>query len=99
LIAKSAPWAKQQPDKPSRSEAIRRLIEIALIADVIGYHGEFVFDASKPDGAPQKLLNVSELARLGWRTKTPLREGIAAAYADFLASGGGRSRPQLKAEA
>ena len=70
-----------------------------LVADVVGYHGEFVFDASKPDGAPQKLLDVSELARLGWRAKTPLREGIAAAYADFLASGGGRSGLRLKAEA
>jgi GDP-L-fucose synthase len=70
-----------------------------LVADVVGYHGEFVFDASKPDGAPQKLLDVSNLTRLGWRAKTPLREGIAAAYADFLASGGGRSGLRLKAEA
>ncbi len=70
-----------------------------LVADVVGYHGQFVFDTSKPDGAPQKLLDVSELARLGWRAKTPLRQGIAAAYADFLASGGGRGRPRLKAQA
>ena len=70
-----------------------------LVADVLGYHGKFVFDASKPDGAPQKLLDVSELARLGWRAKTPLHEGIAAAYADFVASGGGRDRPRLNAEA
>ena len=70
-----------------------------LVADVVGYHGQFVFDASKPDGAPQKLLDVSELARLGWRAKTPLREGIASAYADFLDSGGGRSPSRLKAEA
>lgn len=70
-----------------------------LVADVVGYHGRFMFDASKPDGAPQKLLDVSELARLGWHAKTPLREGITAAYADFLASGGERDRPRLKAEA
>ena len=56
-----------------------------LVADVVGYRGCFVFDTSRPDGAPQKLLNVSELSRLGWHAKTPLREGIAAAYADFLA--------------
>jgi GDP-L-fucose synthase len=70
-----------------------------LVADVVGYQGEFVFDTSKPDGAPQKLLDVSELVRLGWRAKTPLREGIAAAYADFLATGAGRGRARLKADA
>jgi GDP-L-fucose synthase len=67
-----------------------------LVADVVGYRGRFVFDTSRPDGAPQKLLNVSELRRLGWRAKTPLREGIAAAYADFLANGGQRSRARLR---
>jgi GDP-L-fucose synthase len=70
-----------------------------LVGDLVGYRGRFVFDTSRPDGAPQKLLDVSELTRLGWRAKTPLREGIAAAYADFLASGGGRDRSRLKAEA
>jgi GDP-L-fucose synthase len=62
-----------------------------LIADVVGYPGELVFDPSRPDGAPQKLLDVSNLTTLGWRPKIPLREGIEAAYADYLA-GGGRSR-------
>jgi len=59
-----------------------------LIAEVVNYCGEFVFDRSRPDGAPQKLLDVSKLAVLGWRAKTPLRQGLAAAYADFLAAGG-----------
>jgi GDP-L-fucose synthase len=63
-----------------------------LVADVVGYRGRFVFDSSRPDGAPQKLLNVSQLAHLGWRAKTPLREGIAAAYADFLTSSGHRAK-------
>jgi len=67
-----------------------------LVADVVGYRGRFVFDTSRPDGTPQKLLNVAELTRLGWRAKIPLREGIAAAYADFLDHGGQRSRPRLK---
>ena len=62
-----------------------------LVADVVGYRGRLVFDASRPDGAPQKLLNVAELTRLGWRAKTPLWEGLAAAYADFLANGEQRS--------
>jgi GDP-L-fucose synthase len=63
-----------------------------LVADVVGYRGRFIFDTSRPDGTPQKLLNVSELTRLGWRAKTPLREGIAAAYSDFLANASQRSR-------
>jgi len=56
-----------------------------LVAEVVGYEGEFVFDASRPDGAPQKLLEVSKLSALGWRARTPLREGLKSAYADFLA--------------
>jgi GDP-L-fucose synthase len=59
-----------------------------LVADVVGYRGRLVFDTSRPDGAPQKLLDVSKLARLGWRAKISLREGVAAAYSDFLAGGG-----------
>jgi GDP-L-fucose synthase len=62
-----------------------------LVAEVVGYTGKLSFDASRPDGAPQKLLDVSKLTALGWRAKTPLREGLAAAYADFLA-GGGRAK-------
>ena len=63
-----------------------------LVANVIGYRGRFVFDSSRPDGSLQKLLNVSELTQLGWRAKTPLREGIAIAYSDFLTRDGHRSR-------
>ncbi|HEV2716610.1 MAG TPA: NAD-dependent epimerase/dehydratase family protein, partial [Terriglobales bacterium] len=69
-----------------------------LVADVVGYHGRFVFDTSRPDGAPQKLLDVSELTRLGWRAKTRLRDGIVAAYADFLENGGQRNRATAQAD-
>ncbi len=62
-----------------------------LVAEVVGYRGELVFDTTRPDGTPRKLLDVSRLRALGWRARTPLREGLAAAYADFLA-GGGRHR-------
>jgi len=55
-----------------------------LVAKVVGYTGSLTFDTSRPDGAPQKLLDVSKLSALGWRAKTPLREGLKAAYADFL---------------
>lgn len=59
-----------------------------LVADVVDYRGEIVFDTSRPDGPPQKLLDVSKLTALGWTAKTPLREGLAAAYADFLTTRG-----------
>lgn len=54
------------------------------VMDVVGFKGEIVFDASKPDGTPRKLLNVDRLRTLGWQAKTSLRDGIANAYADFL---------------
>ncbi len=56
------------------------------VADVVGFAGDFTFDTSRPDGAPRKLLDVSKLAALGWRARTPLRAGLDAAYADFLAN-------------
>src|SRR5216683_3119732 len=55
-----------------------------LVADVVGYAGDIVFDSSRPDGTPQKLLDVSRLTELGWTARTELRDGIAAAYRDFL---------------
>lgn len=59
-----------------------------LVADVVGFKGEIVFDSTRPDGMPRKLLDVSKLKALGWSATTPLREGLAVAYADFLATGG-----------
>jgi GDP-L-fucose synthase len=58
---------------------IREVAE--LVMRVVGFDGRIVFDSSKPDGTPRKLLDVSRLAALGWRAKTPLPEGIRAAYA------------------
>jgi GDP-L-fucose synthase len=55
-----------------------------LVAEIVGYAGKLLFDTSRHDGTPQKLLDVSKLSALGWRAKTPLREGLEAAYADFL---------------
>ena len=55
-----------------------------LVAEVLEYRGQFVRDASKPDGAPRKLLDSSRITALGWRPRVGLREGIALAYEDFL---------------
>jgi GDP-L-fucose synthase len=60
-----------------------------LVGEVVGYAGSLSFDTSRPDGAPQKLLDVSKLAALGWRARTPLRQGLMTAYADFLTGGQG----------
>lgn len=53
------------------------------VADVVGYTGKMEFDKSRPDGAPRKLLDVSQINALGWRATTPLRDGLQSAYADF----------------
>ncbi len=65
-----------------REITIRELAE--LVADVVGFRGTLVFDSSKPDGSPRKLLDVSRLQALGWQAKTGFREGITKAYSDFL---------------
>jgi GDP-L-fucose synthase len=59
-----------------------------LVAKTVGYSGKLVFDRSKPDGAPRKLLDVSKLAELGWKARTELRRGLVLTYADFLANEG-----------
>ncbi|HMW22847.1 MAG TPA: GDP-L-fucose synthase [Burkholderiaceae bacterium] len=57
---------------------IRELAEAVM--EVVGFEGQIVFDASKPDGTPRKLLDVSRLKALGWTAKTPLKQGIRLAY-------------------
>ena len=56
------------------------------VCETLGFHGELVFDTSKPDGTPRKLLNIEKLRSLGWSPRIPLREGILDAYAWFLKS-------------
>jgi GDP-L-fucose synthase len=56
------------------------------VAEVVGFRGEIVYDTSKPDGTPRKLLDVSRLSAIGWKAKVSLQEGLAKAYADFLTS-------------
>jgi len=61
---------------------IRELAE--TVRDVVGYPGELVFDPSKPDGTPRKLLEVSRMKNLGWQAQTSLRDGIEKTYKWFL---------------
>jgi GDP-L-fucose synthase len=65
-------------------EEVTILQAAELIADVVGFQGQLVFDSSKPDGTPRKLLDVSRLQALGWKARTGFREGIAMAYTDYL---------------
>jgi GDP-L-fucose synthase len=65
---------------------IRELAE--LISDVVGFNGELVWDKTKPDGTPRKLLDVTRIRALGWRPAIPLRQGIAQTYQWFLANDG-----------
>lgn len=55
-----------------------------LVMDVVGYEGEIIFDQSRPDGTPRKLLDVSRLFSLGWRPRIPLVQGIRATYEWFV---------------
>ena len=65
-----------------REITIKGLTE--LVAEVIGYHGEILWDTSKPNGTPRKVLDVSKSESLGWKYKTSLKDGIRLAYDDFL---------------
>jgi GDP-L-fucose synthase len=65
---------------------IRELAQTVM--DVVGFEGDIVFDASKPDGTPRKLLSVDRMHALGWQAQVPLRDGVAKAYADFLLKAG-----------
>ena len=55
-----------------------------LVAEVVGFKGRLVFDTAKPDGTPQKLLDITRLSKLGWRARTTFKEGVRCVYADFL---------------
>jgi GDP-L-fucose synthase len=66
-----------------KDTTVRQLAE--LICRVVGFDGRLAFDTSKPDGTPQKLLDISRLDALGWRARIGLEEGIASAYEWFLA--------------
>ena len=62
---------------------IRKLAE--TVRDVVGFNGEIVFDCTKPDGTPRKLMDVSLLKKMGWKAKVSLQSGLERSYIDFLA--------------
>ena len=62
--------------------SIKELAE--LVAKVVGYRGKILWDTTKPNGTPRKLLDVSKALELGWKYKTELEDGIQLAYEDFL---------------
>lgn len=81
------PIASNEHDPPlinvgwGEDVSIRELA--AMIADIIGFSGTIGWDTSKPDGTPQKLLDVSQLRRLGWQPSVSLRQGLELAYGSF----------------
>jgi GDP-L-fucose synthase len=54
------------------------------VQEVVGFEGTIVFDDSKPDGAPRKKLDSSQIQEMGWKARTPLKDGIGVAYRDYL---------------
>jgi GDP-L-fucose synthase len=56
----------------------------AIVKQIVGFQGEIVWDSTKPDGTPRKLMDVSKLHGLGWHHKITLEDGIKLAYQDFL---------------
>ncbi len=61
----------------------------SLVSEVVGYQGRIVYDTTKPDGTPRKLLDVSRLDGLGWKAKIGLRDGVTTTYQWFLQNGSG----------
>jgi GDP-L-fucose synthase len=59
-----------------------------MVKAVVDYRGAIEFDASKPDGTPRKLMDVGRLNAIGWKASTPMKNGLATAYSDFIAGNG-----------
>ena len=82
-VPADASWPGETVNPGSGKEiSIRDLT--ALVAEAVGYKGRIRWDASRPNGTPRKLLDISRALSLGWQPRTPLRQGILLAYEDFL---------------
>jgi len=73
-------WSEEEPINIGTGTDVTIAGLARLIADMVGFTGRFVFDASKPDGTPRKLLDVSKLTALGWRPRINLEAGIRQTY-------------------
>ena len=61
------------------------ILELAqLVKEIVGFNGEIKMDASKPDGTPRKLMDVTKLEQVGWKYKISLKEGITSVYKEVL---------------
>lgn len=94
-LAKACRFLLEKYDSPEivnvgcgEDVTIRQLVE--LICEVVGFSGEIACDATKPDGTPRKLLDVSKINALGWSAQIPLREGIEQTYQWYLQTQAGR---------
>src|SRR5207253_2736998 len=73
-------WSEEEPINIGTGTDVT-IAELArLIGDIVGFKGSFIFDPSRPDGTPRKLLDISKLTRLGWRPRITLEEGIRQTY-------------------
>ena len=73
-------WSDEEPINIGTGTEVT-IAELAqLIADIVGFKGTFVFDSSKPDGTPRKLLDISKLTALGWRPRINFEAGILQTY-------------------
>ncbi len=91
-LADAVVFALETPESDLHAAAVNGMLNVGvgedltitelaeIIRDVAGSRSEIVYDSSKPDGTPQKLLDVSRMTQLGWSAKTPLRDGIRKAY-------------------
>ncbi len=66
-------------------ERVKELTE--AVGEAIGYQGKIIFDVSKPDGAPKKLMNSNRLEGIGWKASINLIDGLKIGYEDFLSQG------------
>jgi len=79
-------WSEDEPINIGTGTDVT-IAELArMIADVVGFTGQFVYDNSKPDGTPRKLLDISKLTALGWRPRITLEAGIRQTYEWYRAS-------------
>jgi GDP-L-fucose synthase len=77
-------WSEPGPINVGTGKDISIRELALLIKSIVGYEGELVFDASKPDGTPRKLMDVSRLNQAGWKAHVSLREGIQSTYVWYL---------------